>query len=110
MNTDFLAVCDLLAQYGYLIDASLYEQWLGLFSPHCSYYVKPRENEALGLPAALIYCDSRAMLEDRIHALRIVNTASTPIAISSACRASFRSDLMDINRGTIRRLPDRARR
>lgn len=73
MNTDFLAVCNLLAQYGFLIDAALYEQWLELFSPRCSYYVKPRENEALGLPAALIYCDSRAMLEDRIHALRIAS-------------------------------------
>jgi anthranilate 1,2-dioxygenase small subunit len=73
MNADFLAVCDLLAQYGFLVDAGKYEQWLDLFSPRCSYYVKPRENDELGLPAALIYCDSRAMLEDRIYALRIAS-------------------------------------
>lgn len=71
MSADFLAVCDLLAQYGFLVDAGKYEEWLDLFSPRCSYYVMPRENDELGLPAALIYCDSRAMLEDRIHALRI---------------------------------------
>jgi anthranilate 1,2-dioxygenase small subunit len=71
MNTDLFAAYGLLAQYGFLVDAGRYEEWLDLFSPRCSYYVKPRENHELGLPAALIYCDSRAMLEDRIHALRV---------------------------------------
>ena len=33
----------------------------------------PRENYDRGLPAALIFCDSRAMLEDRIRALREAN-------------------------------------
>ncbi len=33
----------------------------------------PRENYERGLPAALIFCDSRAMLEDRIRALREAN-------------------------------------
>jgi anthranilate 1,2-dioxygenase small subunit len=35
--------------------------------------VVPRENWQRGLPAALIFCDSRAMLEDRIMALREAN-------------------------------------
>jgi 3-phenylpropionate/cinnamic acid dioxygenase small subunit len=73
MNTDFFAVCNLLAQYGSLVDTGQYEQWLDLFSPRCSYYIRPRENDELGLPAALIYCDSRAMLEDRIYALRFAS-------------------------------------
>jgi 3-phenylpropionate/cinnamic acid dioxygenase small subunit len=33
----------------------------------------PRENHQRGLPADLILCDSRAMLEDRIMALREAN-------------------------------------
>lgn len=73
MNADLFAAYGLLAQYGFLVDAGKYEEWLDLFSSRCSYYVKPRENEELGLPAALIYCDSRDMLEDRIHALRIAS-------------------------------------
>jgi anthranilate 1,2-dioxygenase small subunit len=33
----------------------------------------PRENDQRGLPAGLIYCDNRAVLEDRIGALRDAN-------------------------------------
>ena len=33
----------------------------------------PRENYEQGLPVGLIFCDSRAMLEDRIMALREAN-------------------------------------
>jgi anthranilate 1,2-dioxygenase small subunit len=33
----------------------------------------PRENWQHGLPAALMFCDSRAMLEDRVLALRKAN-------------------------------------
>ena len=39
----------------------------------CRYNVVPRENYDRGLPAALIFCDSRAVLEDRIRALREAN-------------------------------------
>jgi len=73
MSADLFAAYDLLAQYGFLADSNKYEEWLELFSPRCSYYVKPRENEEFGLAAALIYCDSRSMLEDRIQALRIAS-------------------------------------
>jgi anthranilate 1,2-dioxygenase small subunit len=73
MSADLFAAYGLLAQYGFLADSGKYEEWLGLFSPRCSYYVKPRENHEFDLPAALIYCDSRSMLEDRIQALRIAS-------------------------------------
>jgi anthranilate 1,2-dioxygenase small subunit len=46
---------------------------LELFADPCSYYVIPRENQDRGLPAALIFCDTRAMLEDRILSLRSAN-------------------------------------
>ena len=51
MSADLFAVYGLLAQYGFLVDAGKYEEWLDLFSPRCSYYVKPRENHELGLAA-----------------------------------------------------------
>jgi anthranilate 1,2-dioxygenase small subunit len=73
MSGDLIAAHGLLAQYGFLVDAGKYDEWLDLFTPRCSYYVRPRENYELGLPAALIHCDNRAMLEDRIHALRIAS-------------------------------------
>ena len=73
MTIDRDGVCDLLAHYGALIDAAQYEEWLGLFASDCRYQVMPRENWQRGLPAALMFCDSRAMLEDRILALREAN-------------------------------------
>jgi anthranilate 1,2-dioxygenase small subunit len=70
---DRAAVCDLLAEYGALIDLAQFYEWLALFAEECRYQVMPRENYDRGLPAALVYCDSRAMLEDRIRALREAN-------------------------------------
>jgi anthranilate 1,2-dioxygenase small subunit len=73
MKADRAAVHDLLAEYGALIDAAKFDEWLDLFTEECRYEVIPRENFDRGLPAALIFCDSRAMLEDRIRALREAN-------------------------------------
>jgi anthranilate 1,2-dioxygenase small subunit len=70
---DRAAIHDLLAGYGALLDAQKYDEWLDLFAAECRYNVMPRENYDRGLPAALIFCDSRAMLEDRIRALREAN-------------------------------------
>ncbi|HEY3909244.1 MAG TPA: aromatic-ring-hydroxylating dioxygenase subunit beta [Stellaceae bacterium] len=67
------AIHDLLAEYGALLDAAKYDAWLGLFAVECRYNVVSRENYDRGLPAALIFCDSRAVLEDRIRALREAN-------------------------------------
>ena len=71
--TEQFAVQALLAEYGALLDLACYDDWLGLFAAECRYSVVPRENYDAGLPAALILCDSRAMLEDRIDALRKAN-------------------------------------
>jgi anthranilate 1,2-dioxygenase small subunit len=67
------ALFDLLSEYGALIDVGKFDEWLDLFAEECRYQVMPRENFDRGLPAALIFCDSRAMLEDRIRALREAN-------------------------------------
>jgi len=73
MTPDRFAIYDLLAEYGALIDGAKYDEWVGLFAEGCRYQVVPRENYDRGLPAALIFCDSRAMLNDRIYALREAN-------------------------------------
>lgn len=73
MKIDRAAVYDLFAEYGALIDAAKYDEWLGLFAAECRYQIIPRENFDRDLPVALVFCDSRAMLEDRIRALREAN-------------------------------------
>ena len=73
MSADRFAIHDVLAEYGALLDAANYDDWLGLFAGECSYNVVPRENWEQGLPVGLIHCESRAMLEDRIMALREAN-------------------------------------
>ena len=73
MTVDRHRIHDLLAEYGALLDAGEYDAWLDLFAPECRYQVMPRENAEAGLPAALIYCDTRAVFEDRIRALREAN-------------------------------------
>jgi anthranilate 1,2-dioxygenase small subunit len=73
MKADRGAICDLLAEYGALIDVAKFDEWLSLFAEECRYQIVPRENFDRGLPAALVFCDSRAMLEDRMRALREAN-------------------------------------
>ena len=73
MKADRIQVCDLLAEYGALIDIGKFDEWLDLFAEDCRYQIVPRENFDRGLPAALVFCDSRAILEDRIRALREAN-------------------------------------
>jgi anthranilate 1,2-dioxygenase small subunit len=73
MKVERGAVLDLLAEYAARLDLGQYNDWLGLFAAECTYQVIPRENYDRGLPAGLIFCDSRAMLEDRIMALQTAN-------------------------------------
>jgi len=70
---DHAAVYNLFAEYGALIDMAKFDEWLDLFAEECRYQIIPRENLDRGLPAALVFCDSRAALEDRIRALREAN-------------------------------------
>jgi anthranilate 1,2-dioxygenase small subunit len=70
---DRFALYDLFAGYGALIDAGKFDAWLALFAATCTYHIVPRENYERGLPAGLVYCDSRAILEDRVRALREAN-------------------------------------
>ncbi|HVL43935.1 MAG TPA: nuclear transport factor 2 family protein [Acidovorax sp.] len=70
---DLLALCAFNAAYAHAIDSDALEQWPGFFTQDCHYRVTHVENEQEGLAAGIIYADSRAMLEDRIAALREAN-------------------------------------
>lgn len=68
-----LRVCRFNAAYAQAIDSDALERWPTFFAEACLYRVTHAEAEAEGLPAGLIYADSRAMLEDRVAALREAN-------------------------------------
>ena len=70
---DILALCAFNAAYAQAIDSDALEQWPTFFDEDCSYRITNVENEREGLPAGIVYADSRAMLQDRISALRQAN-------------------------------------
>src|SRR5690242_1451907 len=61
---------DLYAGYDYALDEQEWERWPEFFIEDGAYKVLPRENFDQGLPATLVFCESRAMLVDRVVALR----------------------------------------
>lgn len=61
------------AAYAQAIDSDLLEQWPEFFTADARYRVTHHENEAEGLPAGLVWADSRDMLHDRVAALREAN-------------------------------------
>ncbi|HIL78514.1 MAG TPA: anthranilate 1,2-dioxygenase [Methylococcales bacterium] len=64
---------DLLNAYAQCIDNDELESWPDFFTDKCLYRIIPRENHEIGLPTAVMWCDSRGMLEDRVTALRHAN-------------------------------------
>lgn len=63
-------LADLYCAYDNALNDGALESWPTLFAEVCVYKVIPRENVEQGLPVALIYCESRDMLMDRVVALR----------------------------------------
>lgn len=61
------------AAYGLCLDDGRLEDWPEFFVEDCLYQVIARENVDNGLPAAVMYCDSKGMLVDRVVALRHAN-------------------------------------
>lgn len=64
---------DLLHAYVAAIDDDRLEEWPDFFTERCLYKVVPYENHALSMPLALLFCDSRGMLKDRVTAHREAN-------------------------------------
>jgi salicylate 5-hydroxylase small subunit len=65
-----LEVEDLHAEYCAALDEGRYEDWAALFTEDCLYRIVPRDNHERGLPLAIMHCESRGMLLDRIVAIR----------------------------------------
>ena len=61
------------SEYAACIDADRLEDWLGLFMEQCLYKITTADNHRRGYAAGLVYADSRAMLTDRVAALREAN-------------------------------------
>jgi len=62
-----------LARGASYLDEDLLEQWVDLFEDDAVYRVTTKESLRKNYPASIIYCEGRAMLEDRIAALRTAN-------------------------------------
>lgn len=63
-------LADLYHSYADCLDDDEIEEWPQFFTEECLYKIIPRENWDLGLPLALMLCESRGMLRDRVEALR----------------------------------------
>ena len=63
-------LADLYCAYTDALDEGELERWPDFFTEECRYQVMPRDNFDRGLPIALIYCESRGMLADRVTAIR----------------------------------------
>lgn len=59
---------DLYSRYGCLLDDGPVREWPDLFAEQCLYLLIPRDNYDRGLPLAIIRCESRGMLIDRVRA------------------------------------------
>lgn len=70
---DFMSLCAFNASYAHTIDSDALERWPAFFTEKCKYRITNVENEREGLPSGIVFADSRAMLEDRIAALREAN-------------------------------------
>jgi 3-phenylpropionate/cinnamic acid dioxygenase small subunit len=60
----------LYSRYAEAIDDGPLEAWPEFFAEQCLYLIIPRENVELGYPLAIMRCESRDMLRDRVTAIK----------------------------------------
>ena len=60
---------DLYAEYADVLDTEDLERWPELFVEDAFYDVIPRENYERDMPLAIMRCESRAMMQDRVRAI-----------------------------------------
>ena len=61
---------DLYAEYADVLDTEQFERWPELFTDDAFYDVIPRENYDRDMPVAIMRCESQAMMQDRVRAIR----------------------------------------
>jgi anthranilate 1,2-dioxygenase small subunit len=72
-SQDLEAIRALEYRYARLLDDDRLEEWPTLFVERGVYKVIPRENLVREPPLPIFFCDSRAMMVDRIKSLREAN-------------------------------------
>ncbi len=73
-DADLLArIAHLNAAYARCIDSGNLAAWPAFFADSCLYTITSADNYAQGLPAGLMYADTRGMLVDRVSALAEAN-------------------------------------
>jgi len=65
-----IEVANLYSSYASALDDGPLEDWPQHFTDQCIYQIISRENIERDLPLAIMRCESRAMLEDRVTAVR----------------------------------------
>ncbi|MEA3541770.1 MULTISPECIES: anthranilate 1,2-dioxygenase small subunit AndAd [Sphingomonadaceae] len=70
LRAELMALQD---EYISTLDTDRLEDWPTMFVEDCFYEIIPKENVDQGLPAPIIYCDSKKMLRDRVVSLRHAN-------------------------------------
>jgi len=68
-----LRLAELNAAYAATIDRDRLEEWPDYFTEDCLYKITSADNHKRGYAAGIVYADSRAMLRDRVTALRTAN-------------------------------------
>jgi 3-phenylpropionate/cinnamic acid dioxygenase small subunit len=63
-------LADLYGAYDEALGEGRYESWPEFFTETCTYKIISRENYDAGLPIGLVGAESRAMLADRVAAMR----------------------------------------
>ena len=66
-------LAQLNAEYARAIDDDRLEEWPDFFAEPCLYTVTSADNYRQGLPLGVMYADSKAMVRDRVTALRRAN-------------------------------------
>jgi salicylate 5-hydroxylase small subunit len=83
-----------------LLDEGPLSQWPSLFTENASYKATSRENIDRGWPLALMLCESRAAMEDRVNAIenlsltvpRRIRHIVTGLEVESAAGNRFRAE------------------
>lgn len=68
-----LRLIALNAAYARAIDTDRLESWPDFFTDDCLYKITSADNHKRGYAAGIVYADSKAMLRDRVTALRTAN-------------------------------------
>jgi salicylate 5-hydroxylase small subunit len=97
--------------YASVLDDGPLSNWPDLFTEQCLYLIQPRDNYDKDLPLAVVRCESRGMLQDRVRAVEetiMYEPRYLRHHITNISADDFRSDEFTVkaNYSVIEVLPD----